>query len=268
MTREGSIAANIARLRLDRQLTQEELAAKAGLSRVALGKIERGTVVPRARTLAVLATALAVPVGDLVTPVDLSRVCDSEQGRGYMHENRFCGSVEMAGRLRWPGDRSGRSPSFPLQQRACFTSALGSRRSRSDRSQCGWPRTGGASARYLRPPRGKRSEAPPLGDGARLLLRVERRGPRWRPRRGRQHVGSDFRGAMDLHRGPRARSSVASSLGVPARCHRAPRTRGTRGRCVRQRVPDAGSRIRVRVGTRRADTRSWFACSRSSESSA
>ena len=69
MTREGSIAANIARLRLDRQLTQEELAAKAGLSRVALGKIERGTVVPRARTLAVLATALAVPVGDLVTPV-------------------------------------------------------------------------------------------------------------------------------------------------------------------------------------------------------
>ena len=69
MSREGSIAANIARLRLDRQLTQEELAAKAGLSRVALGKIERGTVVPRARTLAVLATALAVPVRDLVTPV-------------------------------------------------------------------------------------------------------------------------------------------------------------------------------------------------------
>ena len=69
MTREGSIAANIARLRLDRQLTQEELAAKAGLSRVAIGKIERGTVVPRARTLAVLATALAVPVGVLVTPV-------------------------------------------------------------------------------------------------------------------------------------------------------------------------------------------------------
>ena len=69
MTRDGSVAANIARLRLDRQLTQEELAAKAGLSRVTLGKIERGTVVPRARTLAVLATALAVPVGDLVTPV-------------------------------------------------------------------------------------------------------------------------------------------------------------------------------------------------------
>ena len=63
------IAANVARLRLDRQLTQEELAAKAGLSRVALGKIERGAVVPRARTLTDLAKALAVPVGDLITPV-------------------------------------------------------------------------------------------------------------------------------------------------------------------------------------------------------
>ena len=64
-----NIAENLARLRLDRGLTQEELATKAGLSRVALGKIERGAVVPRARTLAGLSKALAVPVGELVTPV-------------------------------------------------------------------------------------------------------------------------------------------------------------------------------------------------------
>jgi Zn-dependent peptidase ImmA (M78 family)/transcriptional regulator with XRE-family HTH domain len=69
MAGEESIAANVARLRLDRQLTQEELARKAGLSRVALGKIERGAVVPRAQTLADLARALGVSVGDLVTPV-------------------------------------------------------------------------------------------------------------------------------------------------------------------------------------------------------
>ena len=61
--------ANVARLRSDRQLTQEVLAAKAGLSRVELGKIERGVVVPRAGTLAELAKALAVPIGELVTPV-------------------------------------------------------------------------------------------------------------------------------------------------------------------------------------------------------
>ncbi len=64
-----SIAANVARLRLDRELTQEDLARRAGLSRLALGKIERGAVLPRARTLAELAKALGVPVGELVTPV-------------------------------------------------------------------------------------------------------------------------------------------------------------------------------------------------------
>ncbi len=69
MAGEECIAANVARLRLDRQLTQEELARKAGVSRVAVGKIERGAVVPRARTLADLAKALGVPIGELVIPV-------------------------------------------------------------------------------------------------------------------------------------------------------------------------------------------------------
>ena len=69
MAGEQCIAANVARLRLDRQLTQDALARKAGLSRVALGKIERGAVVPRAQTLADLGKALGVPIGELVTPV-------------------------------------------------------------------------------------------------------------------------------------------------------------------------------------------------------
>ena len=69
MANRACIAANVARLRLDRRLTQEQLAAKAGISRLALGKIERGAVVPRARTLTALAEALAVPVGELVVPV-------------------------------------------------------------------------------------------------------------------------------------------------------------------------------------------------------
>ena len=69
MADEAHIAANVARLRLDRQLTQAELAGKAGISRVALGKIERGVVVPQAGALALLAKTLAVPTGELVTPV-------------------------------------------------------------------------------------------------------------------------------------------------------------------------------------------------------
>ena len=69
MTNGECIAANVARLRQDRQLTQGQLAARAGISRLALGKIERGTVVPRAGTLQGLAAALEVPVGELVTRV-------------------------------------------------------------------------------------------------------------------------------------------------------------------------------------------------------
>ena len=69
MANGASIAANVARLRLDRRLTQAQLAEKAKLSRVALGKIERGVVTPRARTIDALAKALAAPVGELVTPV-------------------------------------------------------------------------------------------------------------------------------------------------------------------------------------------------------
>ena len=66
---ESCIATNLARLRLDRELTQAELASTAGLSRIAVGKIERGTVVPQARTLERLAEALGVSVRELVTPV-------------------------------------------------------------------------------------------------------------------------------------------------------------------------------------------------------
>lgn len=69
MTDEAFVGANVARLRLDQQLTQEGLAEKAGISRVALGKIERSTVIPRAATLAGLANALDVPLSELVTPV-------------------------------------------------------------------------------------------------------------------------------------------------------------------------------------------------------
>ena len=67
MPEDTSIPENLARLRFERRLTQASLAERAGLSRVALGKIERGVVLPRAGTLSALAAALGVPVRDLVT---------------------------------------------------------------------------------------------------------------------------------------------------------------------------------------------------------
>ena len=66
---ESCIATNLARLRLDRELTQADLALAAGLSRIAVGKIERGAVIPQERTLERLAKALGAPVRELVSPV-------------------------------------------------------------------------------------------------------------------------------------------------------------------------------------------------------
>ena len=66
---ENRIGANLARLRLDRGLTQEALAEKAGLSRFAVGQIERGYGLPRMKTLLCLAQALGATLGDLTTPV-------------------------------------------------------------------------------------------------------------------------------------------------------------------------------------------------------
>lgn len=63
------VAANVARLRTERDISQEQLAQRSGISRITLGKIERGDVVPRSETLADLARGLRVSVDELVTPV-------------------------------------------------------------------------------------------------------------------------------------------------------------------------------------------------------
>lgn len=70
MEAQSVIASNLARLRADKGLTQAELARRAHLSRVALGKIERGEVTPRSETLSELARALRVPLRDLVSHVE------------------------------------------------------------------------------------------------------------------------------------------------------------------------------------------------------
>lgn len=66
---ENRAGVNVARLRLDRGLTQEALAEKAGLSRFAVGQIERGYGLPRMKTLLCLAEALGATLVDLTTPV-------------------------------------------------------------------------------------------------------------------------------------------------------------------------------------------------------
>src|SRR5271156_1794991 len=65
------IASNLTRLRSARGLSETELARKSGISRVALGKIERAEGIRRAHTLQALASEVGGPVRELVTPVSI-----------------------------------------------------------------------------------------------------------------------------------------------------------------------------------------------------
>ena len=107
------ISANVARLRLDRGLTQEEVAVKAGLSRLALGRIERGAVVPRASTLNALAKALTVPVGELVTPVrPLSSVRFRAKAQVRSREQILAEVSKWLEAYAWLEAELGRQPAF------------------------------------------------------------------------------------------------------------------------------------------------------------
>ena len=69
------IGENLRRLRRNNRLSQQELADKAGISRIAYGQIERGEVEAKVSTLMSLAKALDVKLQDLVTkPRTLTRV--------------------------------------------------------------------------------------------------------------------------------------------------------------------------------------------------
>lgn len=61
-----SIALNVKEIRMKRDLTQEELADRAGLHRTRIVEIEGERYVPLLRTLVVLAMALDVGLEDLV----------------------------------------------------------------------------------------------------------------------------------------------------------------------------------------------------------
>jgi len=65
----GIIATNLVRLRKGRRKTQEDVASEAGLSRGAFRKIEKGRAVPKVEHLRAIASALDVPLRELVTPV-------------------------------------------------------------------------------------------------------------------------------------------------------------------------------------------------------
>lgn len=66
---ENTIALNLRRLRKAKGFSQERLAEKSGLSRAAYRNIETGKSEPRVSNLQAIATALEVPIQQLVEPV-------------------------------------------------------------------------------------------------------------------------------------------------------------------------------------------------------
>jgi transcriptional regulator with XRE-family HTH domain len=60
------VAVRVAELRRERGLTQETLAAKAGINRVTLARLERAEHPPNLETLESIAGALGVTIADLV----------------------------------------------------------------------------------------------------------------------------------------------------------------------------------------------------------
>jgi transcriptional regulator with XRE-family HTH domain len=76
------LGARVKLLRRERRLTQEELAERAGLTSKFVGEVERAESNPSAASLARMAGALAVSMGDLfeadpdIVPVPVSTVLD------------------------------------------------------------------------------------------------------------------------------------------------------------------------------------------------
>jgi transcriptional regulator with XRE-family HTH domain len=64
------VGLNLRRLRTERDISQERLAFDSGVDRSYLGGMERGEENPTVDILDRVAITLAVPVGDLFTPVE------------------------------------------------------------------------------------------------------------------------------------------------------------------------------------------------------
>jgi len=64
------LAEHLRRLRTERALTLHDLATKSGVSRASLSRVENGEVSPTAETLGRLASALELPISQLLSPME------------------------------------------------------------------------------------------------------------------------------------------------------------------------------------------------------
>ncbi|MBS0849905.1 helix-turn-helix transcriptional regulator [Citrobacter sp. JGM124] len=69
-TQHQALAGHLRKLRTDRGLRLQDLANHSGVSRATLSRIENGEVSPTAETLGRLASALALPLSQLLAPME------------------------------------------------------------------------------------------------------------------------------------------------------------------------------------------------------
>jgi transcriptional regulator with XRE-family HTH domain len=80
-----AFADNLRRLRVERFLSQRELARQAGLHAITLVRLEAGRAAPSTRSVRALAAALGVDPRDLTTPeevAELRRVLEKTANHG------------------------------------------------------------------------------------------------------------------------------------------------------------------------------------------
>jgi transcriptional regulator with XRE-family HTH domain len=63
---------NLRRLRLERFLSQAELARQSGLHTITISRLEVGRAKPSTRTVRALAETLGVALGELATPAEVA----------------------------------------------------------------------------------------------------------------------------------------------------------------------------------------------------
>ena len=69
-----TIAENLRRFRVERFLSQRELARQAGLHAITLVRLEAGTTAPSTRTVRALAAALGVEPRELTSPEEVAEL--------------------------------------------------------------------------------------------------------------------------------------------------------------------------------------------------
>jgi transcriptional regulator with XRE-family HTH domain len=69
-----SVAENLRRLRVERFLSQRELARQAGVHAITIVRLEAGATAPSTRTVRALAAALGAEPGDLTTPEEVAEL--------------------------------------------------------------------------------------------------------------------------------------------------------------------------------------------------